>query len=619
MITRMNIPNSTIANAVASTSRAIAILDFEGRLAYVNHAYLKMCGHTNSTEVLGHRIDESWQSSQSFQTALQVLQNREIFTGELITKNIEGSPLVAELTLSPIKDGIDNNKFYVACFIDITQRNKVEQALRESVQFTASLLNNYEHPIVVINPDTSIRYVNPAVESLTGFSTEELIGLKPPYPWLTTESLPRTEHDFQVAMNRGKTWYEEQYRKKNGDLFWAEVTSVPIKNNDEPHYFMTMWVDITERKQMEAELKKEKELAETYLNIVGVMVATIDKTGKIRMINRRGCDLLGYEQDELLGRDWSKILVSEENRQDFKNTLRNLFEGVLDSINYFEISLISKSGQEKRIALNYIPLKDATGTLTGVLMAGEDVTEMRKAQERLQHSRLLVSLGEMTAGIAHEVNNPLGSILLYSELLMSGDIPPQIKKDLKIIHDEAKRAAKIMTDLLTYGKQTKPQMRRVNLHSLLNKVISMRKYPQRLKNINVSINYSSEPLYVIGDSTQLVQAFMNTILNAEDALKNSANGKIIVATHKDSQWAKVIIADNGTGIPEANLGQIFYPFFTTKPTGEGTGLGLSTSYGIITGHSGLIRAENNEMGGATIVIELPIIKNVSRKKTRSDR
>jgi signal transduction histidine kinase len=113
------------------------------------------------------------------------------------------------------------------------------------------------------------------------------------------------------------------------------------------------------------------------------------------------------------------------------------------------------------------------------------------------------------------------------------------------------------------------------------------------------------PLYVFGDKSQLSQVFMNIMLNAEEALNENSGGNIIIKTESDDEWARVSISDDGTGIPEENLNQVFYPFYTTKDIGEGTGLGLSTCYGVVTSHGGLIHAENNNMGGATIVIELP--------------
>jgi signal transduction histidine kinase len=136
----------------------------------------------------------------------------------------------------------------------------------------------------------------------------------------------------------------------------------------------------------------------------------------------------------------------------------------------------------------------------------------------------------------------------------------------------------------------------------------MRRYQERVQNIITSSNLQGGPLYVKGDLSQLTQVFMNLILNAEEALRECNGGNILITTQIDWEWAKVSIADDGTGIPEENLNQVFHPFFTTKKVGEGTGLGLSTCYGVITAHDGLIYAENNEMNGATFTVELPLAK-----------
>jgi len=494
----------------------------------------------------------------------------------------------------------------VGSFMDITQRREMEEALRESEEFNSSLSRNSLHPILVLNPDTSIKYVNPALERLTGFTSTELVGKKAPYPWLTEESLPKTRQDFKVAMRRGANWFEELFQNKDGEQFWVEITSAPIMHDGELRYYIASWVDITERKQMEDALRREKERAEGYLDIAGVMMATMDAVGNITLVNRKGCEILGYEVGELIGKNWFDTLIPQRIRGEIEDVFHKLMAGDIEPVKQYENPLLTKDGDERLIAFTNAVIRDPNGRIVGTLTSGEDITELRKAQEQLEHSRLLASLGEMTAGIAHEVNNPLGSILLYSELLIASDVPSQTKKDLKVIHEEAKRAARIMTDLLTYGRRAKFQMRRLDLHSPLKKVLEMRRYEQRVQNIIVSTSLQDGPLYVNGDSSQLMQVFMNLILNAEEALREPKGGNIAITTQATGEWARVVIADDGIGIPHTDLNQVFYPFFTTKEVGEGTGLGLSTCYGIVTGHNGLIRAENNEMGGAIFTIELPL-------------
>ncbi|UCC17880.1 MAG: GHKL domain-containing protein, partial [Dehalococcoidales bacterium] len=255
------------------------------------------------------------------------------------------------------------------------------------------------------------------------------------------------------------------------------------------------------------------------------------------------------------------------------------------------------------------PIVEDNQEISGFIIAARDVTDKLKLAEQLKQSQLLASLGTMTAGIAHEVNNPLGSVLLLSELLLRNGNTSHFKKDLRIIHSEAKRASKIMSTLLTYRNSPTSSNRRLNLNRIIKRVLDIRRYRQNLLNIKVIAVLSDIPIYVKGDSSQLTQVFINVMMNAEEALKKKREGNILIDVSTDQEWAKISISDNGTGIPVENLEQVFHPFFTTIKVGEGAGLGLSTCYSIVTSHNGLIHAKNNEMGGATITIELPVIKH----------
>lgn len=603
----------TLDAAVASSLNAIAIADLNGNLTYVNDSFLKLWDYQSRAEVLGKAMTDLGSSEEMIKTIVKEIEQGKNWSGELSTRRKDGSTFDVQLSASLATDKTGKPLCMVASFIDITEAKKAQESLRDSQAFIWVLLENSHHPMLVINPDTSIRYANPALEKLTGFAAVELVGKKAPYPWSIPESMPRTRREFRVAMSRGPKWFEELYRTRYGKHFWVEVTSAPVMRDDKLAYYMVSWVDITDRRLIEEELTKERDLQKTYLDTVGVMVATVDSHGKINMVNKKGCEILGYSKKQLVGQNWFNLLVPQRMRTDTRRSFHALMNENVSVARHSEGILVTKSGEERLFAFtNTLTLVPGKKT-SQILISGEDTTELRKTQEQLEHSHLLASLGEMTAGIAHEVNNPLGSILLYSELLMATDAPSKLKKDLKIIHDEAKRATKIMTDLLIYGRRTQPKVRRVNLNSLIKKVLAMRRYQHKVQNVTVSTDLGDVPLYVRGDSSQLLQVFMNIILNAEDALREHKGGQIIINAKSSNKWNIISISDNGPGIPPELINQIFYPFFTTKPVGEGTGLGLSICYGIVTAHNGLIRAESNKMGGATFVIELPVVQMKSVK------
>ncbi len=246
------------------------------------------------------------------------------------------------------------------------------------------------------------------------------------------------------------------------------------------------------------------------------------------------------------------------------------------------------------------------------------ITDLRKFQEQQQHSQLLATLSEMLTGIANEVNNPLGSILLYSELLMAVEGSPQTKEDLKVIHDEARRAARTMTDLLNYYQQKEPEVRKLEINSILYDLFGARHQSDRVRNITLTLNLYKGALAVEGNLSQLNQLFMNLMANAEEALAKTNGGSITLTTQREGEWVQVLLTDDGPGIPPEYIQRIFYPFFTTKQASTGTGLGLTTCYNIVTRHNGLIYAKNNETGGATITVEFPLAVTPNKTPVHED-
>lgn len=324
-----------------------------------------------------------------------------------------------------------------------------------------------------------------------------------------------------------------------------------------------------------------------------------DARGIIVDANNNSVDIFGYSKKRMIGRSVLSLFTIDQRRALAKNMQKAYVQGAAryesrvlradSSLIYLDIDneIIDKKKHLYR------------------LMA-RDITDFVKTREQLMRNRVLSSLGEMMAGIAHEVNNPLGIILLYSELLMKSNDPKQSQRDLKIIHGEAKRAVRILSALLNYTRRTNLQPRRVDLIRIIRGTIKMRGYAHKVANIEDKLILLEGPLYVSGSVSQLTQVVTSIIFNAEEVLKRKNGGTIETTAKVERGRAIITIADNGIGIRPEYLDKVFYPFFTTKEPGEGTGLGLSTCYGIITALNGVITVENNDQGGASFVIELPL-------------
>jgi len=495
----------------------------------------------------------------------------------------------------------------LAQMLEGNRRKRAEEALRESEEKYRAIFDGSRDGIVLVDRSSGgIVECNREFEVQTGRTLDQLRLMKI-WDVRPEDMVEAARQKFQdIAGDGGGGSAELDFRKPDGQTIPVEFVSRSVEIGGR-QYLQSMVRDVAERRLAEEELLR----LSSVVNATNDGVTVTDLAGTITDCNRAWLEMTGYEKEEVIGKASAELCTAEEDLPRLLEAMTVLLSG--RPVGPSEYVTVCRDGTRLTASVALSLLKNQQGEPYAVASVIRDVTELRKAQDQLQHSHLLSSLGEMTAGIAHEVNNPLGSVLLYSELLMAGNVATQTRKDLKVIHDEAKRAARIMTDLLTYSRKVKYQVRRLDLHRILSKLLEMRRYTERVHNIAVATDFAEGPLWVRGDSSHLKQLFMHLMLNAEEAVKDGGGGHIEVTTRRDGEWARISVSDDGGGIPPEHLRQVFYPFFTTKDVGDGTGLGLSTCYGIVTNHNGLIRAENNDAGGAAFIVELPLAKDQKRR------
>ena len=253
------------------------------------------------------------------------------------------------------------------------------------------------------------------------------------------------------------------------------------------------------------------------------------------------------------------------------------------------------------------PLFSEKGEVSDTVIVARDVTQQKRMEEQLILTDRLASIGELSSGIAHELNNPLTSVISFSQLLIQGNVPGNIKEDLGIIYSEVQRAAVIVKNLLTFARKHAPVTQLSQINIVIEDILKLRSYEHKVNNIEIEKHLAANLTEIMMDPFQIQQVFLNIIVNAEFAMLEAHHrGKLVITTEKSDGVVKINFTDDGPGITQANLKRIFNPFFTIKEVGKGTGLGLSICHGIVTEHGGKIYVRSADGQGAAFIVELPL-------------
>ena len=335
------------------------------------------------------------------------------------------------------------------------------------------------------------------------------------------------------------------------------------------------------------------------------LIVTTDTHGRITEFNRGAARLTGRSREEMVGRSCEALLGADGST--WIDKIRNR-----GRITNHAISLGKADGSELNLELNMAALTDRNGDVYGTVWVGRDVTELRSAQLQLLQAKKLSSIGEVISGVAHELNNPLSGVLGFSQLLMARHGEGPMARELDRIHSSALRCQKIVKNLLSFSRVHKPERKYLGLNGLVEKTLEVRKYQLDVSNIEVIKDLESGLPKTMLDFHQIQQVLVNLLNNAQQAIQAARRerGRLHVRTWHEGDVVMLQISDNGEGMDPETLERVFDPFFTTKDQGQGTGLGLSVSYGIIKEHGGKICAHGRLGEGSTFLIELPVHKEV---------
>jgi PAS domain S-box-containing protein len=338
-------------------------------------------------------------------------------------------------------------------------------------------------------------------------------------------------------------------------------------------------------------------------------IVLFDPQGNVRLANDRFAQFFGLSRTEIEeAQTWSALASSVAAHFPEPEKLLRRWEQVAShprEVSLDELGLLRPAS--RTIERFGRPVLDAGGELLGRLEIYRDVTGQRLVQSKLLQTEKMAGLGQLVSGIAHELNNPLTSIIGYSQLLLGRRLTAPQEADGRLIHQEAERAARIVKNLLLFAREARPERRPVNLNEIVELTLALRNYELRVENIELSQELAQDLPPVMADPAQLQQVLLNLLVNAEQAIRQgSGEGTIRVRTRTTARGrVSFEILDSGPGISQEIIPRIFDPFFSTKPSGAGTGLGLSITCGIVKEHGGEISVQSQLGHGAKFTVELP--------------
>ncbi len=366
--------------------------------------------------------------------------------------------------------------------------------------------------------------------------------------------------------------------------------------------------NLSNLKNAESILNEQKTLLQTILDAIPDFISLQDHKGRYISVNRAFYKMLNKNKEEIVGKVnddlFSRAKAELYNKED-KSVLETRIPLVKEN-------RVDGSEGTKWLHVVKIPVSEKEDLVRGLVCSGRDITELKVVQEQLTQAQKMESVGRLAAGVAHEINTPLGIILGYAQLLLEDvEKDGQIYKDVATIAKQTKICSKIVADLLNFSRSSQRNISEFNINEAMEEVLSMVEHTFSLNHIIVKHEYDKNPLLMRGDKEKLKQVFINLLNNAFDAIEE--NGSILVSTGiGDTQdEIKISISDTGCGISKDNIRKIFEPFYTTKGPDQGTGLGLSITFGIIKEHNGTIKAYspplsgNKENRGTQFIVALP--------------
>jgi PAS domain S-box-containing protein len=512
----------------------------------------------------------------------------------------------------------------VAMLLDVANRVGAEMALRKSEERFRDIALSSSDWIWEIDSTGKFTYVSEGVKSVIGYEPEELIG-KSMFDIVSQDEVEVLRDLFKMVSSRNRNitdWINWDIHK-DGSLICIQTNGVPILNNEgNLRGYRGVNKDITEQKRHEEQLQQSEERYRTLIESMeeGLLIVSLEEI--IIFANKAACDIFGLSQDKIIGSNFNEIVANEEVPIVYQNLLRAQNRMYRKK----ELTVERLDGQRRNILLSATLLKNHDENILGSFGILTDITELKRAErekldlrEQLTNAQRMESLGILAGGVAHDLNNILGPLVAYPDLIkmkLNDDNP--IINDIMKVKKSAERAAEVVQDLLTLARRGRYELAPVDMRILIDSYLKSPEFTvleSQNPNINIITDINDEIPLANGSEPHLMKVIMNLIINAMDTMSSGGDLRISLNYgHVDmliggfdnlaaGEYIVLTVSDTGSGIEQSDMKHIFEPFYSKKKMGRsGSGLGLSIVYGIIKDHNGYIDVKSD------FVVYLPVVK-----------
>ncbi|WP_449540388.1 PAS domain S-box protein [Ferdinandcohnia sp. Marseille-Q9671] len=557
-------------------------LDKDWRFTYINQKGEKLLLRKRE-ELLGNIVWDEF--PEAFRTTFYYEYNKAMTMRKPVQFQEYYSPLKTWFDVSafPWNDGL------AVHFQDITKEKEELDMNREHYQ---SLFENNPDAIYSLDLEGNYLSVNSSFERMLGYKKDEALRLNYK-PIVVDEDYEKTKRHFQLAAKGEPQNYQVHAVSKQGERLTLSVTNIPILINNNIVGVYGIAKNITERIVEQEKLRKSEELHRLIGENSQDIISNSTADGLFHYVSPAVYHLLGYNPEELVGKSRDNLIHPDD-----LEAINN--RSYCDS-NIVMCRLRHKNGTYLWFEINNKVIRNKQGDIENILSVARDSSERIANEELIRKSEKLSMTGQLAAGIAHEIRNPLTAVKGFIQLMQNGQ---HLEKEyLDIMHSEITRVEGIIKELLLLSKPNKENFSDKNIVSVLKEVMTLMNTEALLANVRIISDYGSEDQYITCDENQLKQVLINLIQNGIEAMPSG--GEILVQTYKNEQYVVVSIADTGHGIPKEILSNIGQPFYTTKA--NGTGLGLAVCLNIIENHKGTIEIDSEVDQGTTFTMKFPLI------------